>query len=79
MNDRVRRVHCSNGFYEFDSHTTTKYINMNKVKLYLIKKLLSSLYLKNFNKEQHSFSKLEELIQDDIHVLLLEEINNKYE
>ena len=23
MNDRVRRVHCSNGFYEFDSHTTT--------------------------------------------------------
>jgi len=23
MNDRVRGVHCSNGFYEFDSHTTT--------------------------------------------------------
>jgi hypothetical protein len=31
MNDRVRRVHCSNGFYEFDSHTTTnKYKNMTK-------------------------------------------------
>ena len=29
MNDRVVRLHCSNGFYEFDSHTTTKkYINM---------------------------------------------------
>jgi hypothetical protein len=27
MNDRVRRVHCSNGFYEFDSHTTTKLTN----------------------------------------------------
>ena len=27
MNDRVRRVHCSNGFREFDSHTTT----MNKL------------------------------------------------
>ena len=32
MNDRVRRVHCSNGFCEFDSHTTTKYINMNTIK-----------------------------------------------
>ena len=40
MNDRVRRVHCSNGFREFDSHTTTniqtKYdqywiIYMNKI------------------------------------------------
>lgn len=50
---------------------------MNKVKLYLIKKLLSSLYLKEFNKEIHSLSKLEELIQDDIHVLLIEEINKK--
>jgi uncharacterized membrane protein YkvI len=31
MNDRVRGVHCSNGFYEFDSHTTTnKYKNMTK-------------------------------------------------
>jgi len=50
---------------------------MNKVKLYLIKKLLSSLYLKEFNKEIHSLSKLEETIQDDIHVLLIEEINKK--
>ena len=33
MNDRVFGVHCSNGFYEFDSHTTTKYINMNEVKI----------------------------------------------
>jgi len=24
MNDQVFGVHCSNGFYEFDSHTTTK-------------------------------------------------------
>jgi hypothetical protein len=31
MNDRVFGVHCSNGFYEFDSHTTTKYINMYEV------------------------------------------------
>ena len=23
MNDRVVGLHCSNGFYEFDSHTTT--------------------------------------------------------
>jgi len=23
MNDQVFGVHCSNGFYEFDSHTTT--------------------------------------------------------
>ena len=23
MNDYVFKVHCSNGFYEFDSHTTT--------------------------------------------------------
>jgi hypothetical protein len=30
MNDRVRRVHCSNGFCKFDSYTTTKIINMNK-------------------------------------------------
>ena len=50
---------------------------MNKVKLYIIKKLLSSLYLKNFNKELHSFDKLEELIQDDIHVLLVEELISK--
>jgi hypothetical protein len=28
MNDRVRRVHCSNGFYEFDSHTTTNNIKI---------------------------------------------------
>ena len=33
MNDRVRGVHCSNGFCKFDSYTTTKYINMNKVKM----------------------------------------------
>ena len=50
---------------------------MNKVKLYIIKKLLSSLYLKDFNKEIHSFSKLEELIQDDIHFLLIEELKSK--
>jgi len=25
MNDQVFGVHCSNGFYEFDSHTTTNY------------------------------------------------------
>jgi len=24
MNDQVFGVHCSNGFCEFDSHTTTK-------------------------------------------------------
>ena len=62
---------------EFDSHTTTKIKIMNKVKLYIIKKLLSSLYLKDFNKEIHSFSKLEELIQDDIHFLLIEELKSK--
>ena len=29
MNDQVFGVHCSNGFCEFDSYTTTKkYINM---------------------------------------------------
>ena len=28
LNVQVFRVHCSNGFYEFDSHTTTKIINM---------------------------------------------------
>jgi hypothetical protein len=28
MNDRVRGVHCSNGFYEFDSHTTTNNIKI---------------------------------------------------
>jgi len=33
MNDQVFGVHCSNGLCEFDSHTTTKYINMNEVKL----------------------------------------------
>jgi len=30
MNDQVFGVHCSNGFYEFDSHTTTKIINNMK-------------------------------------------------
>ena len=60
-----------------DNINEQKNINMNKVKLYLIKKLLSSLYLKEFNKEIHSLSKLEETIQDDIHVLLIEEINKK--
>jgi len=33
MNDQVFGVHCSNGFCEFDSHTTTKiykYVRSNK-------------------------------------------------
>ena len=50
---------------------------MNKVKLYIIKKLLSSLYLKDFNKEIHSLSKVLQLIQDDIHFLLIEELKSK--
>jgi len=29
MNDRVCGVQCSNGFREFDSHTTTKLTNKN--------------------------------------------------
>jgi len=48
------------------------------IKLYLLKKLLSSLYLKNFNSEVHDLSKLEESIQDDIHFLLVEEIVYKH-
>ena len=28
MNDRVVRLHCSNGLCEFDSHALTKFINM---------------------------------------------------
>ena len=50
---------------------------MNKVKLYIIKKLLSSLYLKDFNEETHSFSKLLDLVKDDIHFLLIEELKSK--
>ena len=30
MNDQVFGVHCSNGFREFDSHTTTKNIQIMK-------------------------------------------------
>jgi len=30
MNDQVFGVHCSNGFCEFDSHTTTQY-NVNTI------------------------------------------------
>ena len=33
MNDQVFGVHCSNGFCEFDSHSTT--INTNKIRLVL--------------------------------------------
>ena len=33
MKDQVFGVHCSNGFREFDSHTTT--INTNKIRLVL--------------------------------------------
>ena len=40
MNDQVFGVHCSNGFCEFDSHTTTKY----KYKIMLIK-LLNGKYV----------------------------------
>mgnify|MGYP003655258619 CR=1 FL=1 len=44
MNDRVRRVHCSNGFYEFDSHTTTKiYKIMSKKE----EELITMSYLKS--------------------------------
>ena len=28
---KYEQVQCSNGFYEFDSHTTTKIINMKQV------------------------------------------------
>ena len=31
MNDRVVRLHCSNGFCKFDSYTTTKYNNMKEI------------------------------------------------
>jgi len=30
MNDQVFRVHCSNGFCEFDSHSTTKIYKIMK-------------------------------------------------
>jgi hypothetical protein len=31
MNDRVRRVHCSNGFCKFDSYTTTNNMKNNNM------------------------------------------------
>jgi len=38
MNDQVFGVHCSNGFCEFDSHSTTKYTNK-------IRSILDNIYV----------------------------------
>ena len=45
MNDRVRGVHCSNGFYEFDSHTTTIKYKIMIVKSKITGRDISTEYL----------------------------------
>ena len=42
MNDQVFGVHCSNGFCEFDSYTTTKIYNM-KYELIELKEMIDNL------------------------------------
>jgi hypothetical protein len=56
MNDRVRRVHCSNGFCKFDSYTTTN--NMFKI----THKEYTSILNTVFNEEvQPSLNELNQL------------------
>ena len=65
MNDYVFKVHCSNGFREFDSHTTTKIINMYETlehwKQYKQEKALQAKIAKQFklNKANPNQLKLE--------------------